>query len=222
MSGPRARWSSSRLGPVAAARAEAAWIEGRDEAAIEETEVAWDLARQQGDPWLLGELAQWRRRAGVEDEPPVGVAEPYALALAGDWRASARLWRELGCPYETALVEAEGDDEHSRRALQTLHGLGARATAAVVARRLSQRGARGLPRGPRAETSSNPAQLTARELEVLALLAEGLRNAQIAERLVVSVRTVDHHVSAILGKLGVSSRGQAAAAAGRRGLLPQA
>ena len=211
-----------RLGPVAAARAETAWLEGRDREAVQETEEVWHLARQQGEPWFTGELAQWRRRAGVEDEPPVGVAEPYALALAGDWRASARLWRELGCPYETALVEAEGDDEHSRRALQTLHGLGARATAAVVARRLSQRGTRGLPRGPRAETSSNPAQLTARELEVLALLAEGLRNAQIAERLVVSVRTVDHHVSAILGKLGVSSRGQAAAAAGRRGLLPQA
>jgi DNA-binding CsgD family transcriptional regulator len=209
-----------RLGRVAAARAETAWLEGRDEAAVDETEAAWDLARRQGEPWFFGELAQWRRRAGVADEPPDGAAEPYALALAGDRRAAATLWRALGCPYEAALVEAEGDDEHSRHALQTLHGLGARAAATVIGRRLSERGARRLPRGPRAQTSSNPAQLTDREVEVLGLLAEGLRNAQIAERLVISVRTVDHHVSAILGKLDVTSRGQAAAAASRLGLLP--
>jgi DNA-binding NarL/FixJ family response regulator len=51
------------------------------------------------------------------------------------------------------------------------------------------------------------------------LLAEGHRNAEIAERLVVSPRTVDHHVSTILRKLAVETRGQAAAEAGRRGLL---
>lgn len=211
----------SRLGPVAAARAEAAWIEGRDEAALEETTVAWDLARKRGDPWLVGELAQWRRRVGAVDEAPPEAAEPYALSLAGDWRQASRVWRRLGSPYEAALVEADGDSEHGRRALQTLHGLGARATAAVLTRRLKQRGVRGLPRGPRTQTSGNPAQLTARELEVLALLAEGLRNTEIADRLVVSVRTIDHHVSAILHKLGLKSRGQAAAAATRLGLTPQ-
>lgn len=54
---------------------------------------------------------------------------------------------------------------------------------------------------------------------MLALLAEGLSNADIAARLTVSAKTVDHHVSAVLGKLGVSSRGRAAAAARERGLL---
>jgi DNA-binding NarL/FixJ family response regulator len=81
---------------------------------------------------------------------------------------------------------------------------------------------RGVPRGPRTSTRENPAGLTTRELEVLALVAEGLRNAQIAERLIVAPRTVDHHVSAILRKLDAPNRGQAAAAAIHLGLLQQA
>ena len=80
---------------------------------------------------------------------------------------------------------------------------------------------RGLPRGPRATTRENPAGLTAREVEVLELLGEGLRNADIAERLFLSEKTVSHHVSAILRKLGVRTRGEASAAAQRRGIAGQ-
>jgi DNA-binding NarL/FixJ family response regulator len=108
-----------------------------------------------------------------------------------------------------------------RKAIDELGRLGARPAAAIVARRLRQRGVRGIPRGPRPRTRANPAGLTARELEVLALIADGLRNAQIAERLVVSERTVDHHVSAVLRKLDVSSRGEAGAQARRLGLTPR-
>jgi DNA-binding NarL/FixJ family response regulator len=84
---------------------------------------------------------------------------------------------------------------------------------------LRERGARDLRQGPRPATRSNPAGLTGRQLEVLALLADGLRNAQIAERLVLSSKTVDHHVSAILRKLDVGSRTEAAAQAGRLGIV---
>jgi DNA-binding CsgD family transcriptional regulator len=96
--------------------------------------------------------------------------------------------------------------------------LGARPAAGIVTRRLHERGVRGLRRGPRRATQDNPAGLTGREVEVLALIAQGLRNADVAERLFLSRKTVDHHVSAILRKLGARTRGEASAEAARLGL----
>jgi DNA-binding CsgD family transcriptional regulator len=208
-----------RLRPVAAARAEAAWLEGRVETIPEALSAALALAEGRPDRWVVGELAFWRWRAGMDDEIPARAAEPYAAQMAGDWRRAADLWAELGCPYENALALADADDDEAlRRALELLQELGARPAAAMVARRLRERGATGVPRGPRARTRQNEANLTARQVEVLALLREGLRNAEIAERLFLSEKTVDHHVSAILQKLGVQSRGQAAAEAARLGM----
>jgi DNA-binding NarL/FixJ family response regulator len=112
------------------------------------------------------------------------------------------------------------DDDALREALTQLQELGGQPAATFAARRLRELGA-AVPRGPRPATRLNAAQLTTRELEVLTLIADGLRNTEIADRLVVSVRTVDHHVSAILRKLGVRSRGEAATAAIRQGLLAQ-
>jgi DNA-binding CsgD family transcriptional regulator len=168
----------------------------------------------------VGELALWRRRAGLAEELAGPVAEPYAVQLAGDWRAAAEQWTAIGRPYEAALALADGDGEARRRALDRLHELGAGPAAAIVARRLRARGARGLRRGPRRTTRDNPANLTPREVEVLALVEQGLRNKQIAERLFVSAKTVDHHVAAILRKLGVHTRGEAGAAARRLGFAP--
>jgi DNA-binding CsgD family transcriptional regulator len=142
------------------------------------------------------------------------VPEPLALELAGDPAGAGAAWRALGCPYEAAMARAwSGDDDELRRAL------GASAAVAVVARRLRERGARGLARGPRPATRGNAAGLTEREVEVLALVAAGLRNGQIAERLFLSRRTVDHHVSAILRKLGAGTRGEAASLGIRLGLI---
>jgi DNA-binding CsgD family transcriptional regulator/tetratricopeptide (TPR) repeat protein len=205
---------------VAAPRAEALWLEGKLAEIAEETQSAYDLAVERAEPRYLGELACWRRRAGVLPDPPFDVSEPYKLQLAGDWAAAADMWRSLGCPYEAALALADADaDEPLRHALDQLQQIGARPAAAIVAHRLRERGVRGLPRGPRSSTRENPAGLTGRELEVLALLAEGLRNADIAERLVLSPKTIDHHVSAILRKLHVTSRRAAGAEAARLGLL---
>jgi DNA-binding CsgD family transcriptional regulator len=202
---------------VAGARTEAAWLDGRDDVS-DEANAAFPTLR--ADSWAIGELAVWRSRLGLDEGTPVAAAEPWAAQLAGDWRRAADLWAELGCPYETALALADADDDDAlRRALDLLQDLGARPGAAIVARRLRERGARGVPRGPRPSTRENEANLTPRQVEVLALLSEGLRNAEIAERLFVSERTVHHHVSAILGKLGVESRLQAAAEAARLGLF---
>jgi DNA-binding CsgD family transcriptional regulator len=211
-----------RMGPVAAARAEAAWLAGDREGVVAASEHAFRLAVDRRDPGALGELALWRRRAGIDDNIPAGAADPYAAQLAGDWAAAAAFWDEAGCPYEAALARADSaDDEPLRQALDELQRLGARPAAAIVAGRLRGRGARGLPRGPRRATRDNPAGLTVRQLEVLELVAEGLRDSEIAARLFLSERTVGHHVGAILRKLGVRNRGQATAEAMRLGLVSQ-
>jgi ATP/maltotriose-dependent transcriptional regulator MalT len=209
-----------QVAPVAAARAEAAWLVGNGQSVDEITAPGLSLALAHSAAWEAGELAYLRWQAGLRDELPAGaVAEPYSLAIAGDWADAAERWTELGCPYEAALALAESDDaDDVRDAVEQLQALGARPATRIVSRRLRERGVRGVPRGPLARTRENPAGLTARELEVLTLMTEGLRNAQIAERLVVSERTVGHHVSAVLRKLDVSSRGEAGAKALRLGL----
>ena len=206
-------------GPLAVTRAEIAWLEGRADQIDEITAPAFALARATSSvPWVLGALAGWRRRAGLTDRlRGPRPAEPWALELAGRHAAAVAAWDRLGRPYEAAIALGMGgrriEDAHAR-----LRELGAHAPAAIFARRLRQRGVRGIARGPRPSTRENPANLTARELEVLALLGDGLMNAQIAERLHLSVRTVDHHVSSILRKLDVSSRAQAGIEATRLGI----
>jgi DNA-binding CsgD family transcriptional regulator/tetratricopeptide (TPR) repeat protein len=210
-----------QIGPVAVARAEAAWLNG-DSAAVEQlTADALALALRRRARWVVGELAYWRWRAGLRDEiPERACAAPFGLSLAGDWAGAAERWLQIGCPYEAALARADSDDEAEvRAAFEQLRQLGARPASRIVARRLRERGVRGVPRGPHPRTRESPAGLTARELEVLALLAQGLRNAQIAERLVLSERTVGHHVSAVLRKLDVRSRGEASAKALRLGVI---
>jgi DNA-binding NarL/FixJ family response regulator len=102
--------------------------------------------------------------------------------------------------------------------LEELTALGAWPAVERLSRRLREQGLRQLPRRPRRSTLDNPARLTPREVEVLMLLPAGLRNVDIAARLHISPKTVDHHISAILAKLGVGSRHEAAQWTNRGGL----
>jgi DNA-binding CsgD family transcriptional regulator/tetratricopeptide (TPR) repeat protein len=211
-----------RLGPVAAARAETAWLAGDRDGVAAATDAVMPLARELSDARVLGELGSWRRLAGLDTYAAPHAPGPYRLQLEGAWSEAAKQWAELGCHFQAAIARSEtGDESELRHALDELRELGASAAATVVSRRLRERGVRGLPRGPRPSTRENPAGLTAREVEVLGLLAEGLRNAEIAERLFLSKRTVDRHVSAILRKLSVRTRAQAGTEAVRLGLAPQ-
>lgn len=207
------------VAPVATARAEAAWLEGRHESVATETTFVLDLALRRDSGWVSGELALWRRRAGLEESSPADLAPPYALALAGASAEAAAWWEAAACPYDAALALADVADRASlQRAHEQLVALGARPAATLVARRLRAAGG-AVPRGPRPSTRANPGELTVRELDVLRLVAAGKRNADVAGELVLSPRTVDHHVSAILRKLQVRTRGEAAAAAATLGLL---
>ena len=209
-----------RLVPVAAARAEARLLEGRAELVEAETEQVLAPALAHGPVASTGELLVLRARAGIDDPPCEGLPEPWALELAGRHRDAAAAWGDLGFPYERAQAMVAGDDDDLARAgLAALQDLGLSVAATAAARRLRDRGLQGLSRGPRAATARTPYGLTPRQLEVLVLLGAGLRNSEIAATMVLSERTVDHHVSAVLSKLGVESRAQAAHVATRDGIV---
>jgi DNA-binding CsgD family transcriptional regulator len=205
--------------PVRTARAELRWLSGEQDLAVQEAQSGYDRALGLVDPWMLGEVAIWLSRLQAPTEMPAGLMEPFAREIAGDWRGAAAAWERLGRPYDAALAWLGSSDEAGlRAALSMLDDLGARAAAAAARRRMKDIGVRTIPRGPRPATRSAPAGLTAREQEVLALLSEGLPDREISRRLFISERTVHHHVSAVLSKIGVSSRTAAAREAAQLGI----
>lgn len=211
-----------RVAPMLAARAEAAWLDGRADEFATPLDDGLELALRKRHAWFTCELLYWRSRA--EDAPAGSVPEfcgdnPFGLELRGQWREAADAWRSLGCPYETARALGSGDEAARREALGILESLAARPLADRLRQELRAAGVRGLKRGPRETTRQHPAGLTSKELRVLMLLSEGLRNKDIAGRLNRSVRTIDHHVAAIFAKLGAANRAEAVRAAHRRGLL---
>lgn len=203
-----------------AARAEGAWLEGRDDDAAHEAAAGLPLALAKRQAGFTAELLLWRHRGHVDiDIPAFCAQQPFALEAAGRWREAAQAWRALGCPFETARALADGDEHAQREALAAFEALGARPMVERVRRGLRAAGVRGLPRGPRSSTQEHPAGLTSKEAAVLALLASGLRNKEIAARSSRSVRTIDHHLEAIFAKLGVTTRAEAVSAAYRLGVV---
>jgi DNA-binding CsgD family transcriptional regulator/tetratricopeptide (TPR) repeat protein len=204
--------------PIRLARAEAHWLQGQPHRAAQEAERADDVAAG-SDGWERGGVAVWLRRTGSPRPPRGELAGPYRLQMAGDAEGASREWSGLGCPYEAALALHDAGDEASlRQALEIFTSLGAAAAAQLNRHTMRQLGIRSIPAGPRTATRADPLGLTRREREVLGLICAGHSNAEIAAKLFLSERTVDHHVSAVLAKLDAPTRGAAAAHAARLGL----
>jgi DNA-binding CsgD family transcriptional regulator/tetratricopeptide (TPR) repeat protein len=200
--------------------AELHWLEGDGRKMLDSAQRLGEVSSfMQGHPWIRGQAAFWRWRLdGMVIDIHV-LAPPYAMQLAGDWAGAAAAWAELGCPYERAMALVDGDTSARREAFAILDRLGATATIRRCREMLAARGVTNIPRGPRPTTRSNPMGLTVREIEVLALLAQGLHNDEIGGRLHRSAKTVARHVSAILAKLGAGTRRDAIDIARTKGML---
>jgi DNA-binding CsgD family transcriptional regulator len=204
--------------PVRLARAEARWLQGEPGQAAEEAELAYGVAAR-SDEWDRGEIGAWLWRIGSPRPSRGELAKPYQLVVAGEWEEASRLWTDLGCPYEAALALHDSNEETAlHEALKIFTRLGALAAAQLTRRTMRALGIRGIPVGPRTATQADPLGLTRREREVLDLICAGRSNAEIAAKLFLSAKTVDHHVSAVLAKLGTPTRQAAAAHAARLGL----
>jgi DNA-binding CsgD family transcriptional regulator len=209
------------IAAVVEARSEYFFLTGDAERAHGEARRGLEVVGAEGGlPFIVGRLA-WRlwRAGGHSDEVPEVVAEPYRWMIEGEWEKAAQEWSRRGATYLWTEALALGDEAAASEALRVLDGLGATRAAQHLRAELRRRGFMRIPRGPRRATAANSAGLTPREVDVLGLLVEGLTDAEIADRLTLSPKTVGHHISSLLGKLGVSNRGQAAAAAHRRNLL---
>ncbi len=206
----------SSLFPIWAARAEAAWLAGDDNTARNEARSALETIGTDGNPWLVGPLQRWTQLPGGASAPIAidNPITPFQLEVTGDWRGASAEWTRRGCPYDAAIAQLGGDLAAVESALTTFRRLGAKAAARRARQRLTE--LRGhTPRTRRSEIRSHPDGLSRREREVLTLITAGHSDADIATALSISPKTVGHHVEAILTKLGVDNRTQAAAAARR-------
>jgi DNA-binding CsgD family transcriptional regulator/tetratricopeptide (TPR) repeat protein len=205
--------------PASLVAIEAAWLAGRPELAEAPMAAIFSFAGKGLQARHRGEAQRWLRRLGRPAETFPGCPEVFAAGIRGDWQAAAAIWAKIGSPYHRALELIDsGDVEATVEAVHILDSLGAPPAVQIGRRRLRDLGVNQMPRGPKPTTRMNPAGLTDRQVEILRMLSAGRTNPEIAAQLVVSVRTVDHHVSAVLQKLGLTSRRQAAQAAADLGL----
>lgn len=195
--------------PAWAARAEIAWLAGDDEGAVAEATRALAISGPNADPWLTGRLQRWLHLGGVLVPPIPDPLTPYQMEVNGDWRAAAAEWERLRCPYDAAIAQLSGDLDAVQSAAATFRRLGARAATRRAQQRLGELRGPTTP-GRASHSKSDPHRLTRRQREVAVLLAAGNSDAAIAAALHLSPKTVGHHVEAILDKLDVANRVQAA------------
>jgi DNA-binding CsgD family transcriptional regulator len=214
-----------RLEPVSGAipaLVEALWLAGDRAAACRMAESALSTSPAAQNPWWLGELVALLTRAGgCLPDAPRSIGEPYRLELDGDWRAASAWWRARGCAYQAGIALGCADDPQAVvQGIAQLDAVGASAAGAWARQQLRKLGVVSIPRGPRPSTSANAAGLTRREQAVLDLVAVGLSNTEIGDRLFVSRKTVERHLAGAMRKLDAASRIEAVEAARRVGALP--
>lgn len=221
---PTTRRDIMRLAPLAVVDAEALWLGVPRPGARENLRAASDMAlRGQGQSWSIADTALWLKILGEPVSLPIEITNhlrPAARAhIEGRWLDAAKAWGDTGCPYERAIALSMGDEAAQRDALAIFDALGAAPAAASLRRQMRASGVKAVPRGPIAQTRASPAGLTRRQAQVLTLLAQDLTNGQIAEKLFISEKTAEHHVGAIMARLGANTRHEAAKEARKRGLL---
>jgi predicted ATPase/DNA-binding CsgD family transcriptional regulator len=207
-----------RLIPILSAHAELAWLSGRTAGLDDFVREALESVTLEGSSVESERLRYCLRKLGVDDASLIDDG-PYGRLLRGEWESAAAYWSAKGCPYEQGEALLEGDVAAVKRGLELFQTLGAVPAAARAQQRLRQLGAQRIPRGRRSSTRAHPAGLTSRESDILGLIARGFNNPDIAAKLFVSRKTVEHHVSSILGKLDVPSREEAAIRAREEGWL---
>lgn len=200
---------AQRTIPVSIARAELAWLATREGEAKQILRDEIDRVKGLNPAWVWSDLIFTAFRMGVELPDPLNVRDPYRAAIFEDAETAADSFLRSELPYEAALTLLRGDQGQAVRGISILDRLGATVVAARARADLRASGVANIPRRPKTPQRPGPSGLTERQLEVMALISEGLTNPEIADRLFVSPRTVDHHVSAILNKLGVGTRQEA-------------
>ncbi len=208
-----------RIVPVTLAYIEYGWITRNLEIASELVQISMEAFKNNFIGHYYIDLEFWMKLSGLNVKRPGSIKNHHLFDVLGDWQTSSKKWEQLNCPFEQAITLFFGDEGTVKEAFDILDKLGAEGTLEFLKSELRAKGVKAIPRGRRESTKSNPAFLTQRQIDVLQELRKGCTNAEIAEKLFISAKTVDHHVTAILSKLNVHTREDAVIEARKLGVL---
>jgi len=208
-----------RVLPLTIALLEYEWMTKNSDLSDKMVEVAQRLLSEIPYERFYGEMVYWLIKTNRPYTPVKKWHELYELDITKNYKKAAEQWQSLGCLFEYALSIYELSEESKREALTILDETGSIGALECLKQDLRAKGFKKIPRGKRETTKSNPAFLTNRQIEVIKQLKEGYSNLEIADRLFISPKTVDHHVSAILYKLEVDNRQKAVAEAEKLGII---